>query len=163
MGEEKINMIMILEMLGRPADYAKQTMKSLINKNLASEKGVEILNSKVSEPKQIQEQNLFSLFAEVELNLESVEDLLVVVFRYMPSHIEIITPEVMRIKNDELNLFANELTKKLHQYDEIAKTLTMEKNILKQQLEARGEKPIEIFQKQKADKKIKKKKVKKKR
>jgi len=162
MAEEKINLIAIIEMLGRPADYAKQVMKQLI-KQLEKEEGIFVVNKKISTPKLVENNKIYSLFAEVEMNIESVRELLLIIFKYIPSHIDIITPENLKIKNNDLNLFANELIKKLHQYDEIAKAVTIERNMLREQLQKLGEKPVALFQQeQKQTKKRKTKSTKKK-
>mgnify|MGYP001615035052 CR=1 FL=1 len=146
MAEEKINALVIIEMLGRPADYIKQTMERLIKEQLSKERGIEILSKKISEPKKIENQELFSLFAELELNLESMNELILIIFKYMPSHIEIITPENLRMKNEDLNVISNEIIKRLHQYDEIAKALSVERGMLREQVEKLGAKPAELFQ-----------------
>jgi hypothetical protein len=55
---------------------------------------------------------------------------------------EIIEPEELKIKNSDLNMFFNELSKKLHQYDELAKALMIERRIIAQKIKA-GEIKIE--------------------
>lgn len=143
MTEEKIRTLMIFEMLGRPADYAKEIMVKVVDA-ISKEKGVELIKKSISEPKQIENSNLFSLFAETELDVENINQLFGLIFTYMPSHIDIITPENLKISNSDLNMFANQLVIKLHQYDEIAKAITMERNILKEQLAQKGQKPVEL-------------------
>ena len=160
MSNEKISVIVILEMLGRPAEHVQETMEE-ITENLGKEQGITMINKKIQEAKKIEGQELFSLFSEIELELESMQELLVLIFKYMPSHIDIITPENLKVKNSDLNLFSNELIRKLHQYDEIAKTLSIERNVLREQIEKLGETPINIFEK-KTEEKPTKKKVKKK-
>jgi len=161
MSEEKIELIAILEMLGKPADYAKKVMEQLLEK-LGEEKGVEIAKKKMSEPKAIEKSDLFTLFSEVELKLDGFMELLLFMFKYTPSHVEVITPESLKIKNSDLNVFSNELINKLHRYDEIAKAITIENNMLKKQLEEAGIKPVELFQKSDEKKKTEKKKIEKK-
>jgi len=48
----------------------------------------------------------------------------------MPSHVEIIEPEEIRFKNFEMSGLLSDLTIKMHRYDEIAKILTVERNML---------------------------------
>lgn len=143
MSEDKIRTVMILEMLGRPADYAKEIMVKVVDA-ISKEKGVELIKKSISAPKQIENSNLFSLFAEIELDVENINQLFGLIFAYMPSHVDIITPENLKVSNSDLNMFANQLVIKLHQYDEIAKTITMERNILKEQLVKKEEKPVEL-------------------
>ena len=59
----------------------------------------------------------------------------------MPSHVEITNPEEIRIKNFDLTSLMSELARKLHQYDEIAKRLMIERSILQRQLQQQGINP----------------------
>ena len=57
-----------------------------------------------------------------------------IVFNYMPSNIDIITPERINLTNSDLNDLFNTLAQKLHRYDEIAKTVLMERKKLAKKL-----------------------------
>lgn len=84
----------------------------------------------------------------------------------MPSHIEILSPSGIEIKNFELNEILNELVIKLHKYDEIAKNLMIERGILAKQIEelkqdsgvVKNDKAIKKIKKNKKPKKKQKKK-----
>ena len=52
----------------------------------------------------------------------------------MPAHIEIIYPEKIQLSNHELNDILNELTRRLHGYDEVARIVQVEKSILEKKL-----------------------------
>ena len=129
---------------------------------MSKEKGIELLINNVSDPKKIENSDLFSIFGEIEMNLDGILELLMFIFAYMPSHVEVITPENLKVRNENLNMFANELTRRLHQYDELAKTIIMERDILRRQLIEKGEKPVNVFEnipiKEKKPKKSRKKK-----
>ena len=59
----------------------------------------------------------------------------------MPAHIEIIEPEMIVLTNSGWNDVLNELTRRLHGYDEVARVLQIEKDILEKKLrEVLGEK-----------------------
>ncbi len=133
---EKINAILIFEMLGRPANYLKETLGKFIDR-VGKEEGVEILNKKLHDPKKVEDakQELFTTFAEVEIEFRNLTSLFKIIFVYMPSHIEIVTPKEIGIKNFDLGTITNDLARKLHQYDEIAKKLVIEKQILQKQLQ----------------------------
>ena len=132
---EKIKAILILEILGRPADFVKQTLLEMIDK-LGKEKEVKIISKTIAEPKTIEE-GVFSSFAEVEIET-TMQTLMMLIFAYMPSHIDIITPEELRIKNSDLNMFFNELIRKLHQYDEVAKAMIIERETFVRRLKMQG-------------------------
>ena len=52
----------------------------------------------------------------------------------MPAHVEIISPELITLTNNGLNEMLNELTRRLHGYDEVARTLQVEKEILNRKM-----------------------------
>ncbi len=158
---DNIKAILIFEMLGRPADYLKETLINFVGK-ISKEDGIEVTNKNIHEPKKLEEskQEIFATFAETEINFKGIDKLLKIIFVYMPSHIEIISPEELRIKNFDLNALINELIRKLHQYDELAKRLSIERGILQKQLQQQGVKPA-TFQLPKTEKAEKKSKIKK--
>ncbi len=133
MAEEKIQVVFILEILGKPAEHIKKTLSEIVGK-LGKEKNVKIISKRLAEPKPFKEQeNLFTTFAEVELET-SLQQLMLLVYGYLPSHIDIIRPEDLKIKNSDLNLFLNELSRRLHQYDELAKAFMINQQILAKQI-----------------------------
>ncbi len=162
---DNIKAFVIFEMLGRPADYLKDTLVNFLDK-ISKEEGIEIINKKIHEPKKIEQaENLFTTFTEVEMNFKNMNNLFRIIFVYMPSHIEIISPEELRIKNFDLNNLTNELVRRLHQYDELTKRLNVEREILQNQLQQQGVKPAteDITSKlEKTEKKAERKKVNKK-
>ena len=135
---DKIRAMFIFEILGRPPEHIKETMSQLVDK-LAELPGIEIDKKTVHEPKPVKEENagkegnmsgLFTTFAEVEILGKDINSLITVVFYAMPSHVEIIEPEEIRFKNFEMSGLLSDLTIKMHRYDEIAKILTVERNML---------------------------------
>ena len=134
MSFEKIHVMFVLEMIGRPPEHLTYSMNEII-KNIQNLDGVEIKKKKIFEPKKIEgEKNLYSMFVEIEALFENIEILTEVLFTYIPSHFEIIEPEEMRIKNVEITDMITKIIQRLHQVDEIAKVLTMEKTILQNKL-----------------------------
>jgi len=130
---EKILACLILEILGRPADYVKKSLE-IVTEKMGSEKGVKIANKKMSEPKPIEKTDFFTTFGEIEAEFDNLNTLLLIVFNYMPSHVEIIKPNDFRIGNFDLSGMISEIIRKLHQYDEIAKRVIIERNILEAKL-----------------------------
>lgn len=155
---ENINAIIMLEILGKPAEHITKILTEIVDK-LGSEKDVEIINKKIAEPKSVEgKENLFTSFAEIEIQT-TIGKLMAICFGYMPSHVEIISPEELKIKNNDLNMVLNELVRRLHQYDELAKGLMIEREILAKKIQA-GE--IKIAEnKREGEKKVEEKKVKK--
>ena len=159
---EKIKVIFILEILGKPPNYIKEAMEKIIE-NIGKEKDLKIIQSKIAEPKKVEEEKIegkdevFTTFSEIEFET-SLQKLMLLIFAYMPSHIEILEPEELKIKNFDLNGFFNELARKLHQYDEIANAILIEKEILANKIKS-GEIKFEIADNA-ADKKTARKKKK---
>ena len=52
----------------------------------------------------------------------------------MPAHIEILSPESISLTNNGWNELFNELSRILHGYDEVARVLQVEKEILTKNL-----------------------------
>ena len=133
---EKINALTIIEMMGRPKEHLKETLIGVLNK-IGTEQGIALLNKKIHEPKKVKDvkNEIFTTFAEIELEFDSFARLVTFIFSYMPSHIEIVKPENISVSNYDLNVLGNELVKRLHQYDSIAKIVSIERDNLKTQLE----------------------------
>ena len=151
---ENVKAIIMLEILGRPAEHIKKVLSEIVEK-LSSEKDVQIINKKIAEPKLVDgEESLFTSFVEIELQT-TIGKLMAICFGYMPSHVEIIHPEELKIKNNDFNMFLNELVRRLHQYDELAKAMMIERNVIAKQIQ---EGRIKMKPPRKVSKKTKKKK-----
>jgi hypothetical protein len=128
--ERKINAIMILEILGRPPEHLVETLEN-IAKSIGEEKSVKVINKKINSPTLVKEQkDLYTSFAEIEVEVEDLIYLAVLMFKYMPAHIEIISPQNISLANTDWNDILNELTRRLHGYEEITRILQTEKTIL---------------------------------
>ncbi len=126
---------MIFEIMGRPAEYIKETLSQLVDK-IRAEKGCVIQEKKIFDPRAVEQyKDIFTTFAEVEMTFETLDDLLRVIFNYLPSHIDIVNPQTSSLSNTEMNALANQLTGKLHQYDELAKRMMLENDALKTYIE----------------------------
>lgn len=142
----------VLEVLGRPADYVNKTLHFIVD-GLAKEKDVEIIDKNFFKPKKIK--NLFSVFVEIEMLVKGIDKLIAIVFDFMPSSIEIVEPPQFKMKINDANNLINDLAAKLHKYDSTTKNLSLQNVILQKQIEElKKGKPI-------VDKEVKEKKTKK--
>jgi len=128
---KKIRALFIFEIMGNPPEYIKTALEGFIDK-LGTIKGVSIINKKVHEPKLIEDKEnkqkgLFTTFGETEIETDTLSTLFGITFHMLPSHVEIIEPEEIKLTNFELSPIITELAVKLHKYDEIAKTMIFEK------------------------------------
>ncbi len=132
--DEKIYAEIVLEIIGRPPEYIKEALAQIITQ-LEKEEKINVITKQIHESKKIENsKDLYSSFAVIELEADDIKTFSMILFRYMPSNVEIIKPEKIIQTNFDINAFFNELTRKLHKYDEIAKRAMMEKNILQAQL-----------------------------
>ncbi len=134
--ETKINAIIILEILGRPPEHLVETLEN-IAKQIGEENGIELVDKKINPPVLMKEQkDFYTSFAEIEVEAKNLLYLAILIFKYMPAHIEIISPQNISLTNNEWNDVLNELTRRLHGYEEIARILQTEKTILENKLKA---------------------------
>ena len=152
---------MIFEILGKPPEYIIETLKDLLGK-LGGEKGVSVLSNNIREPKAVEDSDVFTSFAEVEVEIDGLQRLMTILFAYMPANVDIVSPSEFKLKNFDLCGSCNEILAKLHNYDSVAKTLMYDRNNLlnqlnqiKQMVKPRIE---EVMPKEKLGKKISKKK-----
>lgn len=131
---KKVEAILVLEVLGRPPEYLKEALNNFI-KTMGEEKGVKIKNSKINEPVEMKSQkDFYTSFAEIEVEVEEIVYLEILIFKYMPAHVEIVSPQNLTLSNSGFNDLFNELTRRLHGYEEITRMLQTEKKILENQL-----------------------------
>ena len=110
----KIKAIIMLEVIGKPPEHLIETLESLI-KQLDEEKGVNVKSKDIKEPVLMKEkveitdsgkkkeekpkEDFYTTFAEIEIEVEEISSFAYVIFRYMPAHIEIISPELIALTN----------------------------------------------------------------
>lgn len=118
---QTIRAVMIIEVAGRPPEYLSEAIKAHIEK-INFIKGAKVINSTFATPKKIdEEKDLHTAFAEVEIETESMQKLLDIVFEFMPSSIEILDPAEIIFDIQETTNFFNDLAGRLHKYDDLAK------------------------------------------
>jgi hypothetical protein len=131
---DKIQAQFVFEILGRPEEYVTDSLNKLIEV-LSRENGVHVLEKITHPPKAIKEsKELFTSFAEVTLELDSLNHYFTILFAYLPSHVEIIHPEKMPLTNFEFNNLSNKIALKIHDYDAITKRLMHDKQLVIEKL-----------------------------
>ena len=136
---EKIKALFIYEILGKPPEHIKDALNDLIDR-IGKNPGVEVTSKKVHEPHLIDEEktkkmdekieDLYSTFAEVEMEIDSLDLVFKLVVNTLPSNMEVLEPSELRLKNFELSQALAEISIKLHQIDEVAKALSLDRNKL---------------------------------
>jgi hypothetical protein len=131
---DKFDVNVIIEILGRPPENITQALQNLAAK-IAGEKGIKIKSKTIHDPIPAEgTKDLFTSFMELSLEMDSLQTYLTFVFSYMPSNIELVKPSSLALSNTDLNEVANNITRRLHHYDAIAKQMLAEKDILIKQL-----------------------------
>ncbi len=134
----KISAIMILDIIGRPPEHLVESLEKII-KTMGEEKGVTLKSKKIREPTLMKDQkDFYTTFAEIEIEVEEILYLVLLMFKYMPAHIEIVHPELIALSNNGFDEILNELVRRLHGYDEIARIMQMEKQILLKKIQDLG-------------------------
>lgn len=162
---KNLTAIMMLEIIGRPAQHIIDTLNEIIN-NIDNEPRVKVKDKNVAEPKEIEgHKDFYSSFAEIEVETEGILDLVILCFKYMPAHVEIVNPELIAVTNNSWTEILCEIVRKLHQYDEVTRVALNEKTIMEAKLKEiiekikKGElKDIQPKEKVKKEKPVKKKK-----
>lgn len=132
----KINAIMIIEVAGRPPEYLVDSMKAHVDK-LNQIKGVSLVSSKFSEARLLEEEkDLYTCFAEVEVQTETFGKIIELIFDFMPSSIEIVNPSEIEFDCQGATMLMNDLSGRLHRYDDVAKIARMQIQQLTQKLQA---------------------------
>lgn len=133
---QKIHARLILEILGRPADHVTSTLQAIVGK-LKQEKGVTFIDAKLHEPHAVKDsKDMFTTFAEIETYFDSLPVFFGIIFAYMPSNIEIISPSNFKIPNEEITSLGNTLIGRLHLYESVTKKLVADRDTLINRLKA---------------------------
>lgn len=127
----KIRAMFVFEMVGKPPEHLKETLENHV-KNLETD-DIKIISKKIHEPKllesdKVEIKDLYITFAEVELEISNLNLLFGTVFSMLPSHVEILKPNDLVLKNFDLSAIITDLASRIHKYDEIAKILAMERD-----------------------------------
>ena len=139
---ENIRAIMILDIIGRPADYLVKTLEALLDE-MGNEKGVTMISKEIKEPTTMKDnKEFFTTFAEVEIEVETMLHLAALMFKYMPAHIEVLSPESIGMANNEWGDILSEIVRRLHSYDEMARLMQLENEKLVRKIQELGVKVI---------------------
>jgi hypothetical protein len=131
---EKMKVHIMIEVLGRPPENVKEALQN-ISTRIGAEKGIKVLAKEIHEPIAVPDaKDLYTSFVEMDLEIDNLQSYLNILFTYMPSNIEFISPEVIELKNTFMNEISHAISQRLHHYDSIAKQMLTEKEILLKQL-----------------------------
>jgi hypothetical protein len=148
-----IRAVMIVEIAGHPPEHIKEMLTKHVNA-LNSFKDIKVNSIHMSEPKEIENsQGIFTCFAEVDFETENFSRLSETMFDFMPSSIEVLEPSKVLFTSQEASNLLNNISGRMHRYDEAARIAISKMNYMSEQLKAYQEKKPE--DKGKENKKIK--------
>jgi len=131
MENQKIRAKLVIELLGSPKEHVDQTMRLVIDK-LKKEEGVKLLKEATYAAEQNEEiKPMWSSFSDVDIETVSLKKLMDVCFDYLPSSVEIVSPEKVELSGVDYAYLLNELLAQLHHYAFTAKQLAAENVYLK--------------------------------
>jgi hypothetical protein len=134
METKPIRATLIFEVIGRPPEHLTETLKEIVSK-VDAEKGASVKSKKLNEPVLMKDsKDFYTCFAEVEVEVEEIINLAFIIFRYMPAHVEIASPESIALSNNGWSEILGELVRRLHGYDEVTRIVQTEKTILERKL-----------------------------
>tara|TARA_Y100000310_G_C19956349_1_gene479212 strand:- start:20 stop:475 length:456 start_codon:yes stop_codon:yes gene_type:complete len=129
-----IRAMLIIEVIGKPPEHLTETLNKIIEQ-IGEEKNVEVVSKNLKEPVLMKDQkDFYTSFAEVEIKVEEIVILAGLMFKYMPAHVEVISPELIALTNNGWTEILSELVRRLHGYDEVARILQVEKGVLEKKL-----------------------------
>jgi hypothetical protein len=116
-----VRAIMIVEVAGRPAEHLKSALSEHIG-ILNKVSDIKVHSIKLSEPQEIKDSNgMLTCFAEADFECESFARLSETMFDFMPSSVEVIEPSKVSLSMNEATDLFNNISGRLHRYDELAK------------------------------------------
>jgi hypothetical protein len=119
---------MIVEMAGRPPKHLTESLEKHIG-ILNQVTDITVNTIKVSEPRKIvieegkpsPAEDMFTAFAEADFECETLARLTQVMFDFMPSSVEVTEPSKVNLSAIEATDLMNNISGRLHRYDEFAK------------------------------------------
>jgi len=126
---------MIIEIAGRPPEHIKESLEEYV-KVIDKVKDVEIHSIKTSKPIEVEGGNdLFTCFAEVDFEVDNFSRLSEIMFDFMPSSVEILEPSKINLNSSDATSLLNNISGRLHRYDDVAKVAHAKINELNSQLQ----------------------------
>lgn len=123
----------ILEIMGKPEEHVKEAMNKYVDK-IGKDNNIIIVKKFLSDSKKMENAELFSTFAELELLVKGFSALVDFCFSYMPASVEIYEPNKILVDANKMSNLFNDFQEKLHKTDFLAKTLSQQNQILMKNL-----------------------------
>lgn len=123
----------LIEVIGKPKEHIEEAIRDYV-KDIRNNKDYHVVSLEISKSEKQEKSDLWSVFAELEIGVKKLEHLTAFCFNFMPSIIEVLKPEELKISQEKLSMAFNDLQSKLHQVDLVAKNMRLEKDHLQQNM-----------------------------
>jgi len=125
----------ILEIIGTPKDHVEEALKLIVNKIKEGKEKFNVTSDKAFDAVEMEGKPLWSTFAEIEMEVKNMENLIGFCFDFMPSSIEFLDEKELKISHKEAENVVNDLIARLHQYDMLLKNIHAQNILMKKELE----------------------------
>ena len=129
----KIVFRVILEVLGKPQVHVEEALKGYL-KQIHEDSRYKIITQELAPTKQQEGHELWTIFAELELETKEIKNVVNFCFDYMPSLVEIVEPEELTLTDVQATEFFSDLKGKLHHVDMVAKKTKLENDHLQRNM-----------------------------
>src|SRR3989338_2556349 len=91
----------VIEVVGKPKEHVENSMKSYLV-HLKKDKQYQIVSEELAEVKKQEKEDLWTIFAELEIKTNKMSQIVSFCFNYMPASIDIIEQVKMNLTNVDL-------------------------------------------------------------
>lgn len=126
----------ISEVLGSPQEHVDKTLNLLLEK-LKERKSLHVSSENIFNAEKVEGKPLFSGFIEYEMEVDGINELTGFCFDFMPSSIEILDPDELKMNSVHAGEFFNDMLARLHQNDMFLRNTVAELAMMKRKLEGR--------------------------
>ena len=129
---QKLVAKVIIEILGAPKEHVEKTIEIVLAK-VKEQAYLKVLSDKIFKAKKIKK--FWGTFAEIDMEVNGVVNLIGFCFDFMPSSIEILEPNNLSMEIQEIGDLLNDLLARLHKYDMALKSIRAQNIILSRELQ----------------------------
>ncbi len=131
--EGYIHTNIMFEVLGNPKEHVENSLKQYLD-NLKEIEDITIISEEI-EPA-VQQEDLWSTFAEVEMLVKTLDRLSWICVNFMPASIEIMSPETLNFKARHLTNWFNDLLAKLHEIAAVSNQVGQQNKLMLKSMNA---------------------------
>jgi len=118
-----------LQIVGKPKEHIVETMK-LVIQQIKDDPKMKVFKGDLFKP--VQQEQVWSTFAELEILFAGKAALTHFCFDYMPASLEVLKPENLSFKIQDYNEIMISLLERIHQMDMVLKNLNAENRLVKE-------------------------------